>query len=32
MLQSKKYNTVKFDRNEIFSCDTNGIYLQGKQS
>ena len=27
MLQSKKYNTVKFDRNKIFSCDTNGIYL-----
>ena len=32
MLQAKEGNSVKVEENQIMSCDTNGIYVQGKQS
>ena len=32
MIQAKKWNEVELTENEIMSCDTNGIYVQGKES
>lgn len=32
MLQAKRWNDIELTENEIMSCDTNGIYVQGKQS
>lgn len=32
MIQAKEGNTVKLEENEIMSCDTNGIYVQGQKS
>ena len=32
MLQAKQWNEVKLDSNKIVSCESNGIYVQGKQA
>lgn len=32
MVQARPQNIVNIKNNEIISCDTNGIYVQGRQS
>ena len=32
MIQGKHTNEMKFEKNKIISCDTNGIYVQGIKS
>ena len=32
MVQAKPQNKITIQDNEIISCDTAGIYIQGKQS
>lgn len=32
MIQAKKHNDVELSENRILSCDTNGIYVQGRNS
>ena len=32
MLQAKERNEVELNENRILSCDTNGIYVQGRNS
>ena len=32
MLQAKERNEIKLEENRILSCDTNGIYVQGRNS
>ena len=32
MMQAKERNEVKLSENRILSCDTNGIYVQGRNS
>ena len=32
MIQAREGNRVTVEENEIMSCDTNGVYVQGKLS